>query len=104
MRVKINGEKIDTCAENTVLFQFAGDLAMYNFIYIDGENNFARVFETSRSGPLYKALAKEAIGGNYPAHINMHFLQKDDMKAYESIALADVARLNSVPIEWQKAF
>jgi hypothetical protein len=104
MRLKINGEKIDTCAENTVLFQFAGTLSMYNFVYVDGEENAARVFEMSRSGELYKKLAKEAIEGNYPAHTNMNFLQKDDMQAYESIALADVARLNSVPIEWQKAF
>lgn len=102
MRIKINGEKIDTSAENTVLFKYAGSLAMYNFVYVDGDEHYARVFETSRSGDLYKHLAKEAIEGGYAAHLNLRVIMDDDMKAYENIALTDVRNLKTVPIEWQK--
>lgn len=104
MRIKLNGEKIQTSPDNTVLFQFAGELSMYNFVYIDGEENFARVFETSKSGELYKALAKEAIDGKYPTHQNLTGILEDDRKAYENLAVADVRNMpNFVPIEWMRS-
>jgi len=102
MRLKMNGEKIDTSPENTLLFTFAGDLAMYNYVYLDGEKSFAQVWEQSTNGELYKKLAKEAIEGKYPTHQNLTVLLEDDRTAYEQMALKDVARLNAVPIGWQK--
>lgn len=104
MRLKVNGERIDTSPENTVLFQYAGELSMYNFVYVDSDTSYARVFETSASGDLYKKLAKEAIDGKYPTHQNLTGILEDDRKAYEQMALKDVARLNTVPIEWQRAY
>ena len=104
MRIKLNGEKIHTSPDNTALFQYAGELSMYNMVYVETEKNFARVFETSKSGELYKALAKEAIDGKYPTHQNLTGILEDDRKAYENIAVADVRNMpNHVPVEWQKA-
>lgn len=102
MRIKLNGEKINTSPDNTCLYQYTGELSMYNMVYIDGQENFARVFETSKNGELYKALAKEAIEGKYPTHQNLTVLLEDDRTAYEQMAIKDVARLNAVPIAWQK--
>ena len=104
MRIKLNGEKINTSPDNTCLYQYTGELSMYNMVYIDGQENFARVFETSKNGELYKALAKEAIEGKYPTHQNLTGVFEDDRKAYEELAVGDVRKMpNHVPIEWQKA-
>jgi len=105
MRIKLNGEKLDTSAENTTLYNFAGKLSMYNYVYIDGEKAYARVFERSSNHELYERLAQEALDGKYPVHQNLASVLVDDRKAYENIALGDVRRMpNHVPVEWQKAY
>ena len=104
MRIKIGNEKIETSAENTILFNFAGNLAMFNFVYIDGDENYARVFETSANNKLYKDLAKEALEGSYPTHQNMQMVMDEDRQAYIDLAVNDVRKMpNHVPTEWQKA-
>ena len=102
MRIKLNGEKVDTSPDNTILFQFAGDLAMYNFVYIDGEESYAKVWEQSSNGDLYKRLAKLAIDEKYPVHQNLRALLEEDRVDYEAMALKDIRKMDTVPIAWQK--
>lgn len=102
MRVRFNGECVDTSPTNTILFQFAGNLAMYNFVYIDGEENYVKVWEHSTNNDLYNRLAKIAIEEKYPTHQNLVVLLEEDRADYEEMALRDIRKMNTVPIAWQK--
>ena len=102
MRLKMNGEKVDTSPDNTVLFKYAGELSMYNFVYVNGVNSYVELWEQSEYKDLYTKLAKLAVDENYPKHTELQEVDPDVVNSFAEKALKDVAKLDAVPIEWQK--
>lgn len=107
LHLRVNGEDFEAIPLNTSLFTFAGELAMYDHVFlITGEEQEpqryvgAYVFKTLQQ-EAYQALAQHIKKHKYPQHLNMLVTPQCDRDAFDSIAFRDLTGTNGVPEGWE---
>ena len=99
-RIRINGEAFTPTAENTSLYSFAGDLAMYNHAFIQSSDKYHYVFEQSQNAGTYKILAEAAVAQEFQQILNLRTVPECDVAAYTKLAVSDLPNFDHVPQDW----
>lgn len=102
MRIQFDGEEFIATRENTVLYTFLGDLAMYDHVYlvVDEENSTASyVFSTNPGYAPMKAYMEE---NQYCMHLNLPRVCDMDRKVFDRMIENSVSDIdNGIPEDWQ---
>lgn len=106
LHLRVNGEDFESTPLNTSLFTFAGELAMYDHVFlITGEEESpqrllgAYVFKTLQE-EAYKTLHVHIKKNKYPQHLNMLIAPQCDRDAFDNIAFNDLSGMDGVPEGW----
>lgn len=105
MTLQLNGrEDFEATPENTSLFQFAGQLACYNHVFIqtgeetDEVSMGAYVFNTH---PVYHEMVAFMVRHEYPMHLYLREVAECDINAFNNMIAQHASELdNGVPEEW----
>ena len=105
MRLTMHGEKFEATPDNTSLFMFAGNLALYNHVFVVTKENEAEgtaegtyVFWTHQ---VYETMRDYMMQNGYPIHANLRHLAQCDLDAYENMIKQQIGDVgDTVPDEW----
>lgn len=99
----LGGEDFHMTRENTSLFTFLGEAAIYNHIFFEHKREQRKLIGTYlfAANPAYVQLKEFIEEHSYPQHINMLEAAQCDVDAWNSHYLNDLNDISSVPEEWE---
>lgn len=101
IRLTMNGMEVDCTRENTSMFTFLGNLAMYDHIFVclDEENNSgAYLFKENQQA--WQEMAGYLIEYQFPMHLNMTEVAECDMNAFDRTMFDDLRHTDTFPEDW----
>lgn len=105
INISLGGEKYRATPENTSLYLFAGELAMYNHVYHLKKNEVGEpasgvyIFNFNTG---YEALKKCLIENRFPLFVNQRSVQEGDVSAHtQAIDTIKVLIPNTIPESWE---
>ena len=101
IELRIGGKDFEGTPDNMHLYQFAGEMAMYDHVFIIREqldNDQVRATYVFSEAPVYKQLVDHMIANSFPLHLNLREPAKPDIEAWESNNLSDLQ--DFVPDDW----
>lgn len=101
LKLTMNGQEIECNRENTAMFTFLGNLAIYDHIFVlmDEENNSgAYLFKENQQ--QWQEMAGFIIEYQFPMHLNMTEVAECDRNAFDATMFHDLAGMPSFPQEW----
>lgn len=104
MLLNIGEESIETAPENTTLYTFAGQLAVFDHVFVrlspvEEQLTGAYIFNLHQP-KLYKRLFKLAAQDMYPSLLNMLQVAECDQNALIRAETKDLQQLEAVPEDW----
>lgn len=99
MRIELGGSEFEAVPDNTSLFRFVGQLAMYNHIFFARhENSGVYLFSTHQ---VYPQIEEYMVENSYPIHDHMRDVPQCDLDAFDRMIQQHVGDIgDSVPEEW----
>lgn len=102
LELTMNGEKIIATPENTTLFAFIGELAVYDHVFIelgmeDSTPNGAYLFKNQ---DVWHDLVDFMVTNEYPQHVCLREVAECDVNAFDHTMYPDVRHMASFPQEW----
>lgn len=102
LEITMNGEKFLATPENTTLFAFIGELAVYDHVFIE-----TGMTESTPTG-AYLFKNQEAwddivdfmVTNDYTQHVNLREVAECDRDAFNRTFYEDVRHFASFPQEW----
>lgn len=101
--LNIGGEHFHMTRENTSLFRFAGELAIYDHVFFvteERENGAVAGTYLFRANEAFAKLRTFMEENLYPQHVNLQEVAQCDLDAWNSHYLKDLNDTSSVPEEW----
>lgn len=102
LEITMNGEKFKATPENTTLFQFVGELAVYDHVFIetgmeDSTPTGAYLFKNQE---VWHDLVDFMVTNEFPQHVCLREVAECDRDAFNHTFYQDVRNLASFPEEW----
>jgi len=101
----LGGEEFRMTRENTSLFTFLGESAMYNHIFFQKErldgNRIAGTY-LFRPNPNFTKLRAFMEEHHYPMHINLLQPAQCDLDAFNAHYFKDLNDISYIPDEWEE--
>ena len=87
--LKMNGEDFESTPDNTSLFNFIGELASRDHVFIQtGVGDLPHIMVGTyvfKPHPVYERLAAHLVENGYPMHLNLRRIPQSDEKAYNDM-------------------
>lgn len=104
MFIKLEGEEFESTPDNTSLFRFIGNLAIYNHVYICLDAEEGKGTYVFNQNPAYETFEEYMVANDYPIHDNLRDISDCDLDAFEEMVKIYTDKIpDSVPEEWLKA-
>lgn len=104
MNLHMNGGDFEATPENTSLFLFAGQLSMYNHVFIrleDRDENTVSGTYVFSTHQVYERMRDYMLQQGYPAHVNLRDIAQCDLDAYEQMIAQQIGDISdTIPEEW----
>lgn len=100
IRVNFGEYEFEATPDNTTLFRFVGQLALYNHVFMvtrPEESTGAYLFNQH---PYYKEFEEYIIENNYPLHDNLRDVAQCDIDAFDNMIKQELDGLDHVPDDW----
>lgn len=102
--LRVNGEEFEGRPDNTSLFTFAGEAALYDHCFLelqrtDGQAMGRHIFKVIEK-EAYDYIASHIKRQHYPQHLNMLNAPQCDRDAFDAQAFHDLIETNGVPEGW----
>ena len=103
MSLQIAGEQVEARRENTTLYTFLGQLAIYNHVFVVTKEDSERPgFYVFKDNNVFDEMADYMLKNQYPAHINLLSVAECDKNAYDNHIKSMCADIgDSVPEDWK---
>lgn len=104
LELTMNGEKIIATPENTTLFAFIGELAVYDHVFIaytEEESSMTGAY-LFKNQEVWHDLVDFMVTNEYPQHVCLREVAQCDVDAFEATMYPDVRHNASFPQEWVK--
>lgn len=105
LEITLNGEAIIATPENTTLFAFIGELAVYDHVFIQTgmEESYPMGAYLFKNQDIWHDLVDFMVTNEYPQHVCMRDVAQCDVDAFEHTMYGDVRHEASFPQEWVEA-
>lgn len=104
LELNLGGEIFQMRRDNTSLFRFAGELAIYDHVFfVQEELEPGRIAGTYlfAANPAYPQIRAFIEQHNYPQHINLQEAAQCDIDAWNHHYLKDLNDMTHVPEGWE---
>ena len=101
-KVRFGEEEFEATRDNTSLFRFFGQLAIYNHVFIIKDKEKGEVSYIFDTHPAYDKVTDFMIEKDYPIHMNLREIAKCDSDAYDMMLheqMSDELE-DGVPEDW----
>ena len=102
LELHINGQEFLATRENTTMFTFLGELAIYDHIFIERgmEESTPVGAYLFKNQNVWKDLAMFIMENQYPMHLNLTEVAECDRDAFDHTMFPDIRNMDSFPQEW----
>ena len=104
--ITISGEPYRMNRNNSSLFTFCGELAVYNHLFLVQEEKEEAAVGTYvwKSCPAFQQLVSFVVEHAYPMHLNLTEVAQCDMNAFDAYLHREAADLDGdFPDEWNQS-
>ena len=101
LRINMNGEAMECRRNNTSLFTFLGELAIYDHIFVvynEEENYGAYLFKNQE---VWSEMAGFLFEHMYPMHLNLPEVAQCDRDAFDATMFTDLRSQDTFPADWE---
>lgn len=103
LEITMNGERFVATRENTSLFTFLGELAVYDHIFIQTGEEDDTVMTGGylfKNQEVWHEMAGFLFENLYPMHLNLPEVADCDRRAFEATMYPDIRSEDTFPQDW----